>query len=555
MSRHRNVRSMDYKEEYEGYDDVFGHSVDDEGCISPTDAQQWIYDRARGQQSIATFMASNRDIQEEDEGREDDEEHEKERRDSESYQLPELPDDDMVRLMSVMDEIRSIVGDSVTEKRLVETIMRFNYDMAQSLDSILNPPTTNACATATKITEKESSPAIEKVQCRSGAVIQGDIVNNNPRLLWSKDNIISNLYWNPEHPPPSTDTLRNDLLSALQASEMIHVRVDNSRNATFQFLSAAFTVETTNEEEISPLQEDKKHFGTLFVTESSDLQSASDILAESFSDNTSPWRIRNLLVQENIEENFMELLQSKLQKYHPIFVNSQDFQDSFRSALSTASKMHLKICNNPDDAEEVKPTIVLGQNRSYFDQPGSDIAPIVVMNIFRTVKEGIGMVNASNGGSVSIWCEKLSIAYEIASSVKVPSVWINCLAKFTPEIPFSFVFGGLTYGSEIAVLEKMLFQKRYGRNNAISPDDLKTFCNYPSTSLIIGGKYHFECLMSALQNAHLEESNLIKLGSDDIKNRFREILSSCTRVKCQNLASVYTQRKTIVFPFGETFAN
>lgn len=346
-----------------------------------------------------------------------------------------------------------------------------------------------------------------------------------------------------------------DLLSALQASEMIHVRVDNSRNATFQFLSAAFTVETINENEISPLQEDKKHFGTLFVTESSDLQSASDILAESFSDNTSPWRIRNLLVQENIEENFMELLQSKLQKYHPIFVNSQDFQDNFRSALSTASKMHLKICNNPDDAGEVKPTIVLGQNRSYFDLPGSDIAPIVVMNIFRTVKEGIGMVNASNGGSVSIWCEKLSIAYEIASSVKVPSVWINSLAKFTPEIPFSFVFGGLTYGSEIAVLEKMLFQKRYGRNNAISPDDLKTFCNYPSTSLIVGGKYHFECLMSALQNAHLEESNLIKLGSDDIKNRFREILSSCTRVKCQNLASVYTQRKTIVFTFGETFAN
>lgn len=158
-----NLRQIkEFSAEYEGYDDVFGHSVDDEGCISPTDAQQWIYDRARGQQSIATFMASNRDIQEEDEGREEDEEHEKERRDSESYQLPELPDDEMVRLMSVMDEIRSIVGDSVTEKRLVETIMRFNYDMAQSLDSILNPPTTTASATATKITEKESSPAIEK---------------------------------------------------------------------------------------------------------------------------------------------------------------------------------------------------------------------------------------------------------------------------------------------------------------------------------------------------------------------------------------------------------
>ncbi|XP_059621378.1 uncharacterized protein LOC132265010 [Phlebotomus argentipes] len=346
-----------------------------------------------------------------------------------------------------------------------------------------------------------------------------------------------------------------DLLSALQASEAIQVRVDSSRNATFQFISAAFTVETVNEEDVPALQEDKKHFCTLFVTESGDLQSASDVLVESFNDNTSPWKIRNLLLQECVEERFLELLLPKVQKYHKVFTSSADFQQSFRSALATASKMHLKMFSNSRDTEEIKPTIVLGQNRSYFDQAGSDIAPIVVMNIFRTVKEGIGMLNASNGGSVSIWSEKLSIAYEIANGANTPSVWINSLAKFTPEIPFSFVFGGITYGSEIAVLEKMLFQKRHGRNNAISQDDLRTFCNYPSTSLVIGGKYHFECLIGALQNAHLVESNLIKIGTDDIKNRFREILSSCTRVKCQNLASVYTQRKTIVFPFGETFAN
>ncbi|XP_059621376.1 protein HBS1 [Phlebotomus argentipes] len=161
MSRHRNVRSMDYKEEYDGYDDVFGHSVDDEGCISPTDAQQWIYDRARGQQSIVNFMASNRDIQEEDEGR-DDEEHEKERRDSESYQLPELPEEELARLLSCMDEIRSIVGDSVSEKRLVETIMHFQYDMTRALDSILNPAPQTAATASAKAPDKEASSAMEK---------------------------------------------------------------------------------------------------------------------------------------------------------------------------------------------------------------------------------------------------------------------------------------------------------------------------------------------------------------------------------------------------------
>ena len=86
MSRHRNVRSMDYNEgehtkifvqfvfyylwyftEYDGYDDVYGHSVDDDSCISPSDAQQWLYDRARGQQSMSSFIATHRNIQEEDE--------------------------------------------------------------------------------------------------------------------------------------------------------------------------------------------------------------------------------------------------------------------------------------------------------------------------------------------------------------------------------------------------------------------------------------------------------------------------------------------------------
>lgn len=117
MSRHRIVRTMNYSDgmliivpcdvcacvifpmtlkmhiflsvlstEYDEYDDVYGHSVDDESCISPTDAQQWMYDRNRGQQSIASFITNNHDIKEEsDEETENvaDELHTKLRRDSE----------------------------------------------------------------------------------------------------------------------------------------------------------------------------------------------------------------------------------------------------------------------------------------------------------------------------------------------------------------------------------------------------------------------------------------------------------------------------------------
>lgn len=71
--------------EYDEYDDVYGNSVDDESCISPTDAQQWMYDRDRGQQSIASFITNNNDIKEaSDEEAETvaDELHKKLRRDS-----------------------------------------------------------------------------------------------------------------------------------------------------------------------------------------------------------------------------------------------------------------------------------------------------------------------------------------------------------------------------------------------------------------------------------------------------------------------------------------
>lgn len=54
-----------FSAEYDGYDDVYGHSMDEESCLSPTDAQQWIYDRNRGQQSVASFITNNQDIKEE----------------------------------------------------------------------------------------------------------------------------------------------------------------------------------------------------------------------------------------------------------------------------------------------------------------------------------------------------------------------------------------------------------------------------------------------------------------------------------------------------------
>lgn len=145
MSRHRIVRRMDYDDEYDGYDDVYGHSVDDDSCISPTDAQQWLYDRARGHQSMSAFMRDNKDIaeEEEDEDAEEEKSYEKSRRDSDNFQMPSLNDLEKAQLTSCIDEVRSVVGDTISEKRIVETSIKFAYDINKILDEILNDETEN----------------------------------------------------------------------------------------------------------------------------------------------------------------------------------------------------------------------------------------------------------------------------------------------------------------------------------------------------------------------------------------------------------------------------
>lgn len=65
--------------------------------------------------------------------------------------------------MSCMDEIRNIVGESLSDRQLVEAIMKHNYDFDHALDELLNsnksPPLSEA---AEKIATAEVQEPIEK---------------------------------------------------------------------------------------------------------------------------------------------------------------------------------------------------------------------------------------------------------------------------------------------------------------------------------------------------------------------------------------------------------
>lgn len=149
---------ISFLKEYDDYNTVVG-SLDEQECISPTDANQWIFDRNRGQASLDTFLAENENIQEQDE--EEPEFDGKARRDSENFQLPELNDIDKAKLLSCMEEIRNIVGESISDKRITEAIMANDYDFTKALDMLLTVGSTQP-SKKPKITEVEKGNEIEK---------------------------------------------------------------------------------------------------------------------------------------------------------------------------------------------------------------------------------------------------------------------------------------------------------------------------------------------------------------------------------------------------------
>ncbi|XP_043501802.1 HBS1-like protein isoform X1 [Polistes fuscatus] len=127
MSRHRDVRCMNYSDEYDGYDDVYGHSVEDDYCVSPS-AEQFLFDRSK-QQNIASFIMEP-DIVEDSEDDNSVSSHE-----AKKLNLSEL---EKAKLLSCMEAIRNIIGDSLDESKLEEEIIRSGFNTKVALDKLLS---------------------------------------------------------------------------------------------------------------------------------------------------------------------------------------------------------------------------------------------------------------------------------------------------------------------------------------------------------------------------------------------------------------------------------
>ncbi|XP_052124286.1 protein HBS1 [Frankliniella occidentalis] len=157
MARHRNVRSMNYADEYDGYDDVYGHSVEDDYSISPSDAK-YVFDRNTEKAQMSAFLAGDEDIAEDDEDAEEGGTECPKRRDSDTLGLRtrNLSELDEARLRSCLDEIRDVIGDSMSEASLADIILSNDFDVAKSLDAALSNAAEKSNRPPSKIKKQET---------------------------------------------------------------------------------------------------------------------------------------------------------------------------------------------------------------------------------------------------------------------------------------------------------------------------------------------------------------------------------------------------------------
>uniref|UniRef100_A0A6I8PF67 HBS1-like protein n=1 Tax=Ornithorhynchus anatinus TaxID=9258 RepID=A0A6I8PF67_ORNAN len=123
MARHRNVRGYNYDEDFED-DDLYGQSVEDDYCISPSTAAQFIYSRRDKPPSCVEPVEEEYDAEDPKES-------------TNSISNHQLSGLDQARLYSCLDHMREVLGEAIPEQMMIDAVLRSKFDVEKALAVVL----------------------------------------------------------------------------------------------------------------------------------------------------------------------------------------------------------------------------------------------------------------------------------------------------------------------------------------------------------------------------------------------------------------------------------
>ncbi|EEZ98763.2 Aldehyde dehydrogenase family 16 member A1-like Protein [Tribolium castaneum] len=187
----------------------------------------------------------------------------------------------------------------------------------------------------------------------------------------------------------------------------------------------------------------------MIIFENCDLDSACHAVVNAVWGFTGmlPWSVRNIFVQENVFETFIQKLKHKVGEIRVGQSDQKNLDISSSLDNKTLQKLVKIIERAKDEGVEVYqpnnnaiPTLFIGGNVFHNNVIVEDAikVPIVTLTAFRTINEAAALSNNTKQGlAASVWTESTSLANEIIEKLKVGTVWINSHGLFAPDIPFS----------------------------------------------------------------------------------------------------------------------